>query len=149
MTPTSIFHRIKESQRLTQILILISFLFSFLIVRVITNLQRAGLIPIQTGELHIHHLVPGIFLALIGGYVGLSFWNCKPVRLIASVSFGIGAALSIDEFALWLFLKDVYWLDQGRHSIDAIIIATTLLTITFVLSEIHDHSFIKKLFGKK
>lgn len=126
-----------------------SFLFSFLIARIITNFQRAGLIPVQTGEFHIHHLVPGIFLILIGGYVGLSFWNYKPIRLFSSILFGIGAALAIDEFALWLFLKDVYWSQQGRSSIDAVIITTALLTIAFVLSEIHDHYFIKKLLRRQ
>lgn len=148
MAPHSIFHRIKESRRLTQIIILTSFLFSFLIIRVITNFQRSGFLPVQTGTFHIHHLVPGIILVTVGGYIGLSFWDNKLIRLIASVFFGIGAALTIDEFALWLFLKDVYWLKEGRHSIDAIIIATTLITISFVLSEIHDHSFIKRLLRK-
>lgn len=149
MAPSSIFHKISQSPRLTQILILVSFLWSFLIIRVITNFQRAGIFPTHGEGLHIHHLVPGIILVLFGGYVGLSFWNCRLVRLIASLLFGIGAALAIDEFALWLFLKDVYWLKEGRHSIDAIIIATSLLTIAFVLSEIHDHIFIKRVLGKK
>ncbi len=88
-------------------------------------------------------------MVIVGGYIGLSFWNHRHFRLFACLLFGIGAALTIDEFALWVFLKDVYWLQDGRRSIDAIIIATTLLSIVFVVSEIHDHSLIKKLFGRK
>lgn len=141
----SFFERIKKSHRLTQIIILVSFFFSFLIIRAITNLQRAGYIPNQTGPFHLHHLVPGIILSLLGGYFGLSFWNLKPVRIISSIMFGIGAALTIDEFALWFYLKDVYWLKDGRRSIDAVIIAITLLTFAFVLSEVHDHSWMRKI----
>ena len=40
--------------------------------------------------------------------------------------FGIGAALTLDEFALWLNLKDVYWEKEGRRSIDAVIFAAVL-----------------------
>lgn len=62
-----------------------------------------------------------------------------------AVLFGIGAALTIDEFALWLYLDDVYWEKEGRYSIDAIIISLIILTITFVLGEAYDHSWIRKI----
>jgi len=61
-----------------------------------------------------------------------------------AVLFGIGAALTVDEFALWLYLDDVYWEPAGRYSIDAIIISLLILTITFVLGEAYDHSWIRK-----
>lgn len=65
-----------------------------------------------------------------------------------AILFGIGAALTIDEFALWLYLKDVYWAKQGRDSVDAVIVAIIILSLTFLLSEIHDHSWIKKIINR-
>jgi hypothetical protein len=62
-----------------------------------------------------------------------------------AVLFGIGAALTIDEFALWLYLRDVYWAKQGRDSIDAFIFVIIIFSIAFLISEIHDHAWIKKL----
>ncbi len=41
---------------------------------------------------------------------------------LTAILFGIGAALTLDEFALWLHLEDVYWSEQGRQSIDAVIV---------------------------
>jgi hypothetical protein len=86
-----------------------------------------------------------MILILISGYVGLSFWASDRIRHIMAVLFGIGAALVIDEFALWLYIKDVYWERQGRASVDAIIYVVIILTIVFVISEIHDHNWIKRL----
>lgn len=62
-----------------------------------------------------------------------------------AVLFGIGAALTIDEFALWLYLNDVYWEREGRYSIDAIIISTIILTISFIIGEAYDHSWRKNI----
>jgi len=45
---------------------------------------------------------------------------------VNSALFGVGAALTLDEFALWLHLKDVYWEQAGRRSIDAVILAATV-----------------------
>ncbi len=140
--------RIRDSRRLSQILVLLSFLITFAIVRSITHLQRLEILPNQTGILHIHHLVPGIFLILISGYVGISFWATDRIRHFMAILFGIGAALTIDEFALWLYLKDVYWLKQGRDSIDAIIYLVIIFTIIFVISEIHDHKWVRKIIRK-
>lgn len=144
----SIIHRVTDSKRLAQILVLLSFLISFAFIRLITNLQRLEILPNQRGILHIHHLVPGIFLLIISGYIGISFWATDRIRHLMAVLFGIGAALTIDEFALWLYLKDVYWLKQGRDSIDAIIYAVIILSIIFVISEIHDHRWVKKIIRK-
>ncbi len=135
----------KNSKQLSRLLILLSFLITFVVVRVITHLQKANLLPNQQGALHIHHMVPGIILLLISGYVGISFWSHEKIRLVMSVLFGIGAALTIDEFALWLFLKDVYWAKQGRDSVDAVIVVASLLTIVYLLSAVHNHYFLKRL----
>ena len=75
---------------------------------------------IVVGGVHIHHTVIGIFL-MVGSGVGLIATTPVGDALnIAAVVFGVGVSLTFDEFALWLNLKDVYWQQQGRQSIDAI-----------------------------
>lgn len=129
----------KNFKSLSQFIILSSFLITFAFIRGLTHLQKAGIIPNQTGVFHIHHMVPGIILLLLSGYFGITFWHNRKVHLLMSLLFGIGAALTIDEFALWLFLKDVYWTNQGRASIDAIIIAIVFLAVSLSISEIYNH----------
>ncbi len=136
---------LSKSESFPQLLVLISFLVTFGITRAITHLQKVGLWPNQHGALHIHHLVPGIFLLLISGYLGISFWSKGKIRLIVAILFGIGAALTIDEFALWLYLQDVYWEKQGRDSVDAIIIVATIFAIAYVFSSMHKHAFFCKI----
>lgn len=126
-----------KKHAISQFLILASFLITFVIVRIITHLQKAHILPNQNGPLHIHHMVPGIILLLITGFLGISFWYKERVRHICAVLFGIGAALTIDEFALWLFLRDVYWAKQGRDSIDAVIIAVVLILLSILLTEVN------------
>lgn len=77
---------------------------------------------------HIHHLVWGILLLLVVGYATLAEVGTSgtPVSIflsrLLSILYGVGAALTLDEFALWLNLEDVYWSRQGRESIDAVIL---------------------------
>jgi hypothetical protein len=103
-------------------------------VRTITHLIRANVGPfhnVSTGGLHIHHLVWGILLLLIVGYIWLievgtgSNW----IASVSAIAYGAGAALALDEFALWLNLQDVYWTDAGRQSIDAVVIFISALSI--------------------
>jgi hypothetical protein len=112
----------------------IGFLVTFGIVRGITYMIRAGVGPfhnVTSGGLHIHHLVWGILILLVVGYVWLielgvgSSW----VASLTAMAYGIGAALTLDEFALWLNLQDVYWERAGRESVDAVIIFASLLSI--------------------
>ena len=88
---------------------------------------------IQVGGRHIHHLVFGIIILLLVGYG----WLCEIgngadnsslfLGRLMSILYGVGAALTLDEFALWLHLKDVYWAREGRASIDAVILFGALL----------------------
>lgn len=133
----STYQEILRQNRLAQFVILISFFLTFVTVRIITYLQKAGLLPNQMGPLHIHHMVPGIILVLVTGYIGLSFWEDVRTRITTALLFGIGAALTIDEFALWLFLKDVYWEKEGRLSVDAAIITIAILLFLFLLNDVH------------
>jgi hypothetical protein len=112
----------------------IGFLVTFGIVRGITHLIRAGVGPfhnVSSAGLHIHHLVWGILILILVGYVWLieqgvgSNW----IASVTAILFGVGAALTLDEFALWLNLQDVYWTGAGRESIDAVIIFISLLSV--------------------
>ena len=87
---------------------------------------------VQVGGTHIHHLVWGILLLLIMGYVGVAVAPPTPWHEIVTVLFGVGTGLTLDEFALWLNLEDVYWSQQGRRSIDAVIIAGTITGMVLV-----------------
>jgi hypothetical protein len=84
---------------------------------------------------HIHHLVPGILILLAVGYGWLcEFGNGSDSSSIfasrlMSILYGVGAALTLDEFALWLNLKDVYFVREGRSSIDAVVLFGSLLAI--------------------
>ena len=81
---------------------------------------------------HIHHLVWGILLLLSMGYVGIATDLGTPWFELVAIGFGIGMGLTMDEFALWLNLQDVYWQDKGRQSIDAVMVTTTLLVIALL-----------------
>jgi hypothetical protein len=87
---------------------------------------------VDVGGTHIHHLVWGILLLLTCGYVGVAIHPGDPWRDVVAVGFGIGTGLTLDEFALWLNLKDVYWSKQGRRSIDAVIVAAAVSGVLLV-----------------
>jgi hypothetical protein len=118
---------IRESGKEPAFLLTLAFLITFGVVRFITysiRNQRLRLFRnVETkGGLHIHHLVPGMLLVLVSGYFGLVLPGNAATPLLA-ILFGIGAALALDEFALWLRLADVYWEPEGRESIDAVMLA--------------------------
>jgi hypothetical protein len=108
--------------------ILIAFLVTFIVVRLITHsirAQRGRFRNVSVAGMHLHHLVPGIILVIVTGYLSNAV-HLRATRTAVAIFFGIGAALTLDEFALWLHLKDVYWTKQGRRSIDVVVIAATL-----------------------
>ena len=78
---------------------------------------------VEVGGTHVHHLVWGICAMMIFGYIGVVHQPDSPWWEIITVLFAIGMGLALDEFALWVELKDVYWEKDGRKSIDAMIIA--------------------------
>jgi hypothetical protein len=115
--------------RSTAFLVLTAFLVTFLFIRTSARLIRNPKVTwwpgnVESGGLHIHHLVWGICLVLIAGFLGFAADLQSPWWHVSAIGFGIGAGLTIDEFALWLYLRDVYWSQQGRLSVDAAIIAT-------------------------
>ncbi|GAA3799670.1 hypothetical protein [Cellulomonas soli] len=87
---------------------------------------RRVLRDIHIGGVHVHHQVWGILLVLLTGLLEFRYSPDSPGSEILAVFFGAGAALALDEFALWLHLEDVYWSAEGRKSIDAILVATAI-----------------------
>jgi hypothetical protein len=115
----------------------VSFLFTFAGVRFLVRLIMSNVGPfewVMVRGMHIHHLVWGILILLLVGYgwlldLGRSH---SPLSIFFSrlmaVSYGVGAALTLDEFALWLNLEpNIYWASAGRLSIDAVIFFGALL----------------------
>jgi hypothetical protein len=120
--------------RSTAFLVLTAFLVTFLFIRTSARLIRNPNVTwwpgnVESGDLHIHHLVWGICLVLIAGFLGFAADLQTPWWHISAIAFGIGAGLTIDEFALWLYLRDVYWSEQGRLSVDAAIMATVFAVL--------------------
>ena len=111
-------------------LLLAGLLGGFLFIRTSARLIRdpnvtwwPGNVETSSG-LHIHHLVWGIVTIMATGFLMFSFQPGSPWAEILAVLFGIGCGLTLDEFALWLHLEDVYWAAEGRSSVDAVIVAT-------------------------
>lgn len=118
-------------------LILLAFTITFGFIRTSAHLIRAQVSwwpgNVETkGGTHIHHLVWGILLILTMGYLGLAVDLGSPWLELTAIVFGIGMGLTLDEFALWLNLEDVYWTPKGRQSIDAVIVAVCLLVISLL-----------------
>ena len=109
-----------------EFLLLVSFLLSWGFIRTSTHMIRAQVkcwpVYFSVKGTHVHHMVFGILAVLFFGYIGLAFGPDSPWRELCAIGFGIGMGLTLDEFALWLELRDVYWLPEGRKSIDAVIV---------------------------
>ncbi|KAB2972374.1 hypothetical protein F8R89_10155 [Streptomyces sp. SS1-1] len=121
---------IVEPGKLPLLLALAAFVVTFLVTRVITRLIRAGKGPfrnISSGSVHIHHVVPGIILTVIGGFCAVAGGHHGFGSALAAVVFGVGAGLVMDEFALILHLDDVYWTEDGRKSVEMVVLTTALV----------------------
>ncbi|HWI75187.1 MAG TPA: hypothetical protein VNT55_24710 [Baekduia sp.] len=107
-------------------LVLLSFVVSFLAIRTSARMTRSvswwpG--SVTTGDVHLHHLVWGICLMLLAGFVSFTAVPGTTLSHICAIGFGVGAGFTLDEFALWVHLEDVYWAREGRLSVDAVVIA--------------------------
>jgi hypothetical protein len=117
----------EESRRRLARPILVAFLFTFMAARVLVFLIVARRIPdvyLSLGGTHVHHLNYGIFLLSgVGAYVLLGHPGQRGLRWSA-ILYGIGLALTFDEFGLWLHLGGSYW---QRASFDAVVVVAGLL----------------------
>lgn len=147
--------------RLPLLCCLLAFLATFLVTRSVVRYIRstAGRVGaprwwqprnIHIGSKHIHHVVFGVLLVMAAGVtlVAAGPHGHEPAFSLAAISFGIGAALVLDEYALILHLSDVYWEEDGRASVDAVFAATAVAgllvlgfhPLAFLLSLWHDTS---------
>ncbi|MBB6145233.1 hypothetical protein HNQ77_003191 [Silvibacterium bohemicum] len=130
---------IPDRSRRRMFLAAVSFFITFLGVRLLVTAITHHIGPfgwVMVGGRHIHHLVWGIFLLLAVGYAWTAEWGngTTTISLFCSrlfaILYGVGAALTLDEFALWLNLQaNDYWTSQGRESIDAVILFGALLAV--------------------
>ncbi|CAL9556801.1 hypothetical protein [Streptomyces sp. enrichment culture] len=119
-----------EPGKLPLLLALAAFVLTFVITRVITRMIRAGKGPfgnVKAGDLHIHHVVPGVILTVVGGFAAVAGGRHGFGSAVAAVVFGIGAGLVLDEFALILHLDDVYWSEAGRQSVEVVVLTAALV----------------------
>ena len=113
-----------------------AFFVTFASVRAITHAIRAERGPFKNltaGGRHIHHMTFGIAGLLTVGYLWLLEIGTNDQRSasrLTSIGFGSGAALTLDEFALWLNLEDDYWTKEGRESVDAVTLFGALLALS-------------------
>ncbi|MFG2003804.1 hypothetical protein ACGFNU_32060 [Spirillospora sp. NPDC048911] len=121
-------HRIVETGRLPLFSFLAAFIVMFVVTRVNVRLIRANVRwwfrNVKAGDLHIHHVVFGVVLMLVGGVASFAIPDFySGFKVAAAIVFGMGSALVLDEFALILHLSDVYWTEKGRASVDAVFVA--------------------------
>ncbi|MFC9928997.1 hypothetical protein [Streptomyces sp. NPDC127190] len=121
---------IVEPGKLPLLLALAAFVLTFLVTRIITRLIRAGKGPfgnVSAGGLHIHHVVPGVLLTVVGGFGAVASDRHGAGAAVAAVVFGMGVGLVLDEFALIVHLDDVYWTEEGRKSVEVVVLTGALV----------------------
>jgi hypothetical protein len=125
-------HFLDDQGQRAGFVLLAAFLVAFLAVRTSTRLIRSPKVPWWPGNvvtdsgLHLHHLVWGILLMLVSGFLSFALDRSSPQTEILAAMFGVGSGLTLDEFALWVHLRDVYWAEEGRASFDAVVVAAVL-----------------------
>lgn len=114
---------------------LYAYLIAFAVLRAITAIIHFELFPqgpfrnlVTRSGLHIHHLFWGILLLMVTGFAALAT-RAPKWHLRIAIVFGIALALTLDEFALWLRLADVYWSREGLESVKAGALAAAVLGI--------------------
>jgi lysyl-tRNA synthetase class 2 len=126
----------------------VAFIVTFALTRFYTRMARKhGWGSGHVGGVHVHHMVVGVILMSVGGVLALThFGDDAIVAACAGIVFGCGLALTLDEFAMILHLKDVYWTEEGRLSIDAMIVGVAASGVLLVSSSpVDDDSAIETI----
>jgi len=133
------------------LIMLAASLLTLVATRTYTRLARArGWGSGRVGDVHVHHLVVGIVLALVAGMLEIAVQPGEAGRELFAFVFGVGAAFILDEFALSVHLRDVYWTSAGRHSIEVSIMWVLLgamLLVGISPFGIHDGSEAPRAVG--
>jgi hypothetical protein len=128
------------------LVLLAAFVVTFGVSRLITMRIRAGkgrFSDVTLGVLHVHHMVWGVGFVLLSGTVAIAFRPGWPLDVAPAIGFGAGAALVLDEFALILYLRDVYWAREGRLSLAAVTvmgIGVGMIALPLSPSQLPKHS---------
>ncbi len=132
---TNFWGNLEENHEQAVFLVLVGFLGSFAFIRMSTRIIRSESVSwwpgnVESGSgVHLHHLVFGIVTMMVAGTLGFASDGRAPFIEICALGFGIGVGLTIDEYALWVHLEDVYWAEEGRSSVDATVIAASLMLL--------------------
>lgn len=113
----------------------IAFIVTFIVVRVITRMIRAGKGPfgnISSGGVHLHHSTPGLLILIAGAFIGIGSPPTSAWTYVAAVAIGSGAALVLDEFAMLFRLQDVYWTQEGQLSVNIVTLAAAVLGLAAI-----------------
>jgi hypothetical protein len=129
------YHQHLSLSRQIAIRALFSFLLTLAVVRAVTYCIHYHLLPfrdlVTKSGLHIHHLFWGILLLMLVGFGALAT-RAPEWHLRLALAYGVALGLTLDEFALWLRLADVYWSPEGRESLEAIAVTIALLALLAV-----------------
>ncbi|GAA4476193.1 integral membrane protein [Rhodococcus olei] len=115
--------------RLPLLFFFLGFIAGFLFIRFSVRMIRADVRwwpgNVTPGGQHVHHVVFGVVAMIASGGAMIATYEdgTQVSGAVLAACFGVGAALVLDEFALIFYLKDVYWSEQGRASVDAVFVA--------------------------
>jgi lysyl-tRNA synthetase class 2 len=116
--------------------LLFGLVAAFVLVRINTRLIRKGVSwwfgNIESGDLHIHHVVFGFSVMVLAGILEFALTPSGWTQRIIALVFGAATGVALDEFALILHLKDVYWTTEGRQSIDAVVVAVAVVVMLLI-----------------
>ena len=118
---------IADTGRLRLFCFFVAFIAGFLFIRFSVRMIRRQVRwwpgNVAPGGRHIHHVVFGLVFMCVGGIGGLAVTDDSSGWAAgAAALFGVGMALVLDEFALVFHLKDVYWSEQGRLSVEVVFV---------------------------
>jgi hypothetical protein len=139
--PGDVWHDVVEHQRQYLLMVFVGFILSFGFIRLSTRLirsQRFAWWPgnIERGGVHVHHMVFGIATMTIAGVVSFSLSNTGLAYTLSAFFFGVGLGLTLDEFALWFYVRDVYWENEGRVSVDPVMLSAAMMGIALVFTRL-------------
>lgn len=123
-----------ESGKEPMLLLFIAFMITFVATRLYTRLARVyNWGSASAGGVHMHHMVPGVILMAVCGILGFStIYENSVAAGVLAIGFGAGTALTLDEFAMIFHLRDVYWTQEGRTSVDAMLMGLALSGLLLV-----------------
>jgi hypothetical protein len=126
--------KILDTGRFPLFCFFVAFVAGFGFIRLSVRMIRANVRwwpgNVTPGDFHVHHMVFGVVFMMVGGVTGIvAPGGSLEWRAGAAALFGLGAALVLDEFALILHLKDVYWSSSGRLSVEAVFVAVGITAL--------------------